>query len=504
MDYSNTKHSHILILEPKSTVDKYPFSFKEIIDFFYRNPDFLINPDITPGFINKTKLVLSNNFIPAKKDLYQGDFTLPVPSNKEIDDKWSLKDFMISCYESDLDNCLSASSMISVTKDALRIDQMKNINVIGQHSLNREEFVDAFLALKEGEISDLNISIGIFSNKNVEGCSKVKPIDIRLKYKVKRTGWELKNDWTTWGPSYTVKHVSHSVKEEHYSGNIIRLVLDRIDNLSIGDCIKIKKIKKDKKCEKKIIVNMRTNSNIINIRNEYFEKDLKQDMLIRGDGIPENTYIKSIDKRQDPIIVILSKPCYKTAHNVKVIYEEYTKELNSHIVEVDKDYIIVKTQHPLELFTEGMDILKVLGKKVKVKKFVRMPKKNEKINIVSDQKFERVLNKNEKIKKVLTKEEEESAFNKLVKEALEDMKNIKTITKKDIIEEAYDLKPDDAEYRDPKVIEHLEKITGEKGSVVYSVNGFNTPRLNIHEDQEYVLEQVGNILEKAYPNQNIY
>lgn len=462
MDYSNTKHSHVLVLEPKTTINKYPFTLKEIIDFFYRNPGFLINPDITPGFINKTKLVLSNNFIPAKKDLYKGDFTLPLPTHKEIDNKWSLKDFMISCYESDLDNGLSAASMISVTKDALRIDQMKNINVIGQHSLNREEFIDAFLVLKKGQITDLNISIGIFSNKNVEESSKVKPIDIRLKYRVKRTGWEVKNDWTTWGPSYTIKHVSSNLLKEG-GNNIskINLKLDRVDNLSVGDCLKITGIEKKKK--KKLIINMKRRSNLIGVRNEYFEEDLKEGMLISGDGIYDNTFIGEIDKTKDPIILTLSKPCYKAGHNIKVMYKDYVKDKETYIIEVNKDYIVIKTHYKSELFCEGMDILKILGKKVKIKN-----------------------------------------FNEILKDTFNEIhNNNKIITKEDLIKEAYDLNPDDAVARDPRVMKYLEKMTGHSGSVIYGVNGHKTKKLNLHENQEYVIEQVGNIIEKAYPNKNI-
>lgn len=363
--YSNNTHSHILVLEPKSSVNKYPFTLKNIIDFFYRNSDFLIDTDITPGFIKKTKLVLSNNFVPAKKDLYKENFTLPLPTHKEIDDEWSLKEFMIHCYECDLDNSLSAASMISVTKDALRIDQMKNINVIGQHSLNREEFIDAFLLLNKGDISDLNISIGIFSNKKVENCSMVKPIDIRLKYSVKRTGWEVKNDWTTWGPSYTVKYILYEATEKSQRKvNEIKLILDRVDDLSIGDCIKIPGIEEKKK--KNLIINMERHSNLIMLRKENFKEDIKEGMLISGDGIKDKTFITKIDEKNDSIILILSKPCDKTTHNVKVVYEDDVKETDSIIVDVDKDNITIKTYYHPELFVEGMDILKVLGKEKKI------------------------------------------------------------------------------------------------------------------------------------------
>ena len=60
-NYYHNTHYHLMVLEPNESVDREPYTLKNIIDFFYSKPNFYINRCITPGFIKPVEMVLSKN-----------------------------------------------------------------------------------------------------------------------------------------------------------------------------------------------------------------------------------------------------------------------------------------------------------------------------------------------------------------------------------------------------------------------------------------------------------
>ena len=304
---SHNTHYHTIVLQPKECVDKEPWTLRNIIDFFYEKPNFYINRCKTPGFKNKFDLVLTNNFTPVDiskyERYYEQNFQLPKPTEEEMKRKWSLKDFMIKCYELDLkeyDEEISAKTLISVTKDALRIDSMKSAGVVGQHSLTRKEFIDAFFLLDKDDVLDLNISVGIFTDRDENICAKVKPIDIRLQYKIKRSGFEEKNDESSWDKIFRINKMEYNSEDDKdEEERLIKLTTIKHHYFQKGDYMKISGIiVKPEPIKVNGILNH--NSFKLMILESVWDADkladkINVDMVVKHKFLKMNTFVKSIN-----------------------------------------------------------------------------------------------------------------------------------------------------------------------------------------------------------------
>ena len=293
---------HTIILQPKECVDKEPWTLRNIIDFFYEKPNFYINRCKTPGFTKPDDLILTNNFTPVEinkyERYYEQNYQLPKPTEEEMKKNWSLKDFMIKCYELDLkdhDEEISAKTLITVTKDALRIDSMKSAGVVGQHSLTREEFVDTFFLLNKDDVLDLNISVGIFTDRDENICAKVKPIDIRLQYKIKRSGFEEKNDETTWDKIFRVNKMEYvSDADAGQEEREIKLTTNEPHYFEKGDLFKIAGVVVKPAPIKLTATLLNYKSEVKITKAELDGKTLVEGMIVKHKFLRVNTFIQSI------------------------------------------------------------------------------------------------------------------------------------------------------------------------------------------------------------------
>ena len=365
-NYYHNTHYHLMVLEPNESIDREPYTLKNIIDFFYSKPDFYINRCITPGFIKSTEMVLSNNFTPVEiskyEKYYEKYYILPKPTEAEMKAEWSLKNFMIKCYEMDLeyhDEPLSAKTLITVTKDAIRIDGMKSAGVVGQHALSRDEFIDAFLLMKKGEVTDLNVSVGIFTNNDECMCNKIKPIDIRLRYKIRRSGFELKDDPSTWDKLFSVTemtYVSDADKDEDI--RLIKLKTLQDHYFKKGDFMKISGLIYEPE-PFEVLSNLTHWSYDVKIAAVNYNDKIKVGMIVKHEYLKVNTVVKSIDKTGDPYIVKISKPAFISVNNPDGYKLTFCQEKNPFyltdlaikdtaiIDEVGEKFVVVKSLYKI-------------------------------------------------------------------------------------------------------------------------------------------------------------